>query len=1154
MAVETPKYETLVEDNIAQVSQKIRLADLGRGVVALACLVFGYAFCVALLDLSLGGSDAWGPLAIRLVAFGAFLIGLGVLGTRVVFRYLTRVNPFYAARQLEVTIPDSKNSLINWLDLKNETLPPVIRQAVGTKAARDLKDADPDLVATSKDMWRVAGLASIFFLGLIVLLAIVPRQFGSLMARAFMPVRTSVLASQTVITVIKPGLGDITVPANQRVEFLARIEGRFPPPNSPGAPALLFRQTKTDAPVRVPLEEDNLGQWTVRLGPDQIRTGIFWKIIAGDAATPEAQLRVRAQPFVTRVDATYTYRPYRKLGPETVSMPNELMQQPRLLGHRGTNVVLKARVNAPVKAGHLELDLQGVKKIIPAELPASEPLTMVFRLGLDKSGTFSILFDAEGGEKNVDRLPYPIDVLEDGAPFVDLVKPGKDLIAPANGTVLLAGIALDDFGVTGMTLKLQQAAKPAPRPLADLPYVPKFKLKFDDGTYPVALQYVDVLRLEQLRTPDGKIVSLIPGDEITYWLEATDNFDFGRPNVGKSKTFKITIQDNLKEKTEQTIERKKAEQVKNQHDQDQKKEHDKQNDEHNQGGGDSQKKDQTGKNDSPDKNNSDNKDGGNKDDKNKDGGSKGEGDKGQNNSGANNKQSPEDQHKNALENSLKDTATKLDELNKKNNPGNSEPDKNPSSDPGKGDKSPEQKPGSKDQPSPKDGTNESGKEDSAKDKSPKDNPGKEGSGKEGANEPKGDKENPSKAGAENKKQPDGKQAKDGGASESSSDPGKDPKQPEKTGANQGGGDGQKSSKTSPDKTPGDDPAAKKGGDGKDPMGTAKSTDQKGDPTLKEKGPTSDKAKTEVTDKKPDGPVNKGEAKGNDPKKGPEAKTKQDDGGVKNPLEAKAKDGKEGDPANAKELPPNQKPNQASVTKDDGNSNAAPPTKEEIDGLKDLLKKKGPEADAAAKDLAERGQNLKNPELKKALEDILRDNDRKDDLQKLTGGEPEMAPEPKKEGEPGKGPGPMPNGEVAPNQGNEASPKTNSGARGLFDELKAINPEGEFARRLHNLQLENLDELKKRVSVDDLKAANISDGEWQRFLENAKKYQDLMKRIQSRDESKYLRGGASKIANQGPRQVQTNPNAANPETGVQTTPPWEFRDAQERFTRKTKDAK
>src|SRR5262249_26132719 len=158
------------------------------------------------------------------------------------------------------------------------------------------------------------------------------------------------------------------------------------------------------------------------------------------------------------------------------------------------------------KWGAMEIEVAGIKRTIPAEILASDPQTLIFRPTMEKSGIFRIVFETKEGEKNVDRAAYPIDVLEDTGPYVELVIPGKDLIAPSNGTILLAGVALDDFGVTGMTLKLQRAGKPNPVALAPVPFKPKFKLQFDDGTYPVKVQYAESLLLEELRSADGKLI------------------------------------------------------------------------------------------------------------------------------------------------------------------------------------------------------------------------------------------------------------------------------------------------------------------------------------------------------------------------------------------------------------------------------------------------------------------------------------------------------------------------------------------------------------------------------------------------------------------------------------------------------------------------
>jgi hypothetical protein len=1128
--VETPRYESLVDDNIAQVSRKIRLADLGRGTLALACLLFGYVLLASLLDLSMGGSDAWGPLAIRLVVFAGLIFGLGVLGARIAMRYVTSVNPYYAARQLEETIPGAKNSLINWLDLKDAPLPPVIHQAVGMRAARDVAEADADLVTSSRDMWKLGGAAGILFIGLICLFAIVPRQFGSLLARAALPLRTGSLGANTTITILKPGAGDTVVPANQRVDFLARIEGSIPRANTPTAPALHYRYTTNDVAVRVPLEEDINGQWGVRLSPDQVRTGLFWKITAGDASTPEVQLRVRAQPFVTRFEATYHYRPYRKIAPVTVAMPSDETPQPQLFGHRGTDVVLKARTNAPVKAGILELDLQGTKIPIPAQLPASEPQTLVFRFTLDKSGTFRILFESPSGEPNLDRSPYAMDVLNDGAPLVVLTKPGKDLVAPANGTLLLDGVVIDDFGVTAVSLQMrrnvgQAGSLPKSQPLAAQPY--KTKLKFDNGTYAAQVKYVDVLALDQLRTPDGQPIALKAGDEITYWLEATDNNDFGHANVGKSKAFKVAIQDGLQPSKEQKQQRQDAQNQKDQNDKDQGAEHDKQNQDKNQQGG-SQKDDNGSEQGNNAKGGNGEQNGAKENDPSKN-------QQGNNGSGGNANEPPSqnEQKLQNLKNELGSTADSINEALEKNNS-----NKNNPSDAANGQNNSEKSQGGNEQPNPKTGAEESPKKDGNPDNgmgktNPADaDPGKKDDPKSTKkDDPKSTKKDDPKGAGEAGKGEAGKQKSGGNGS-----------------PNEGTGGAKESNKSETGKSGDDDPKSPSTGKAKDPDGgTQKPTKKTGNPDLVEKGNTPEGGKAGPPKEKSAGPSNPAKAQGNDNqdpsngskqtagKKGPDDKSSD---------QAKGDPGKTGEPNSSKVIPPN--PADVAKAKEGNIDNKQPPTKEEIDAFKDLVKKGGPAADAAAKDIVNRSQNL-DPSLKKDLEKALKDAGREQDLNQLAGGNPELAPMPQ-EGNGQTAKGAAPKDGPPENPGNEAGPKTGPGGRGALDDHKKMTPEEAFARRMGNLQLDNIEELKKRVTPEVLKEAKISPADWQRFLDNAREYQALLSKVRDREGAKILKGGVSRIGNQGLRKIESAPNATQDTTvGAGGVPPAEFRDPQRHFT-------
>ncbi len=72
-----------------------------------------------------------------------------------------RINPYFAARQLERSLPGAKNSVVNWLDLRDENLPSAIRGAVGQRAARDLGEADLEKAVSDRRAYGAAGVAAL---------------------------------------------------------------------------------------------------------------------------------------------------------------------------------------------------------------------------------------------------------------------------------------------------------------------------------------------------------------------------------------------------------------------------------------------------------------------------------------------------------------------------------------------------------------------------------------------------------------------------------------------------------------------------------------------------------------------------------------------------------------------------------------------------------------------------------------------------------------------------------------------------------------------------------------------------------------------------------------------------------------------------------
>jgi len=303
------KYEQLVEEQLARARGRIRRLDILGSILALLLGVLAYALVMGIVDKALDLLEA-----VRVTAFVVFLVALcGYLGL-FAFRLANwSVNPYYAARRLEETIPNAKNSLINWLDLRDEPMPPVIRGTLGRKAAKDLGAADLEQAVNGRRALWLAGSVGGLVLVLLVWCLMGPSQFASLLRRAFIPFEKGAIAHHTRIELLQPHGGNLTVGVREPVRIRVKVTGHVPRVNQPDALNLHFRYRQSDPYIVRPLEEDAEGEWLKTLVPDDVQTGFWYKVTGGDAATPEYQVKVRAIPQVTRFEVKYHYPDYRRL-------------------------------------------------------------------------------------------------------------------------------------------------------------------------------------------------------------------------------------------------------------------------------------------------------------------------------------------------------------------------------------------------------------------------------------------------------------------------------------------------------------------------------------------------------------------------------------------------------------------------------------------------------------------------------------------------------------------------------------------------------------------------------------------------------------------------------------------------------------------------
>jgi hypothetical protein len=559
------KHDAAVESYLTRARRRIRGLDFLVGLLVLASGVLAFLVGMVLCDRWLVLS----PLTRQLALAGFGLAALLYVAVGIVRPLCRPINPYFAARHLEQVVPGSKNSVVNWLDLHDRGLPPAIRMAVTQRAARDLANADLEQAISGRRATWLGGLTTALALAAVFLMAFLgATPFFSLLGRTFAPFREGAIATRTQLTLVQPEGGNVTVPVGRSVRFAVDVDGRVPQPGKPDAVRLLFHYQPGDPDEERPLEREDGDRWGTTLPAFQVQNGFWYRIAGGDARTPEYRVQVRATPLITTFDVTYHYRPY-------LGWKDDTTHDPHLRALRGTEVTLVAHTNRTVRLrdSQMELELtrpaqaarvpQKVVSKLPAEAVPGDPNALAFHLVLEESGKYRVWFTSTEGEPSPEPTTYSIQVLQDHAPLVELTKPGKDVSLPANGLLPLEGRATDDNGLTSLVLHLRPEGGTELRPQ---PYRTGKSFRLADGGYPKMLEYRDFVDLARLKQHDGKPVALAPKSVLEYWLEVADDCDYPGPNVGRSKTYKVTIVEPDADRKKQEDERQKAQQDQQKHD------------------------------------------------------------------------------------------------------------------------------------------------------------------------------------------------------------------------------------------------------------------------------------------------------------------------------------------------------------------------------------------------------------------------------------------------------------------------------------------------------------------------------------------------------------------------------------------------------------
>jgi collagen type III alpha len=384
------KHEEFVQKQIESARGRIRLLDFFSTGLALLIGTLAFTIAVLLIDRYVETPKGSGRGIVALFVLGA----AGYIYWALFRPSRRKINPFYAARKVEQTIADAKNSVVNFVDLKDdESVPASVKTAIGAKAAKDLKQVDLNQAIQKRQILWLGGVAAVFFLAALVVVFLPP--------------------TRTSMELLRPKEGNDSV--LQGVDFRIEVElkGRIPKKGDPDVARarIWYNPEDPDNYEERPLEIDETQKnvYGVTIPAKQVRNGFHYKLLAGNVQTPAYEVKLRIIPQFTGWEVQYQY-------PDYLKRPVEKTNDPNLVGYYGTQATVTAFTNKSVRSGVIEDD-QGAS--IAGQLVDGNPEAIRFQFPMMKNGAYRIIFVTTEGEKNSAPQKYRISLMDPNPTFLN---------------------------------------------------------------------------------------------------------------------------------------------------------------------------------------------------------------------------------------------------------------------------------------------------------------------------------------------------------------------------------------------------------------------------------------------------------------------------------------------------------------------------------------------------------------------------------------------------------------------------------------------------------------------------------------------------------------------------------------------------------------
>jgi hypothetical protein len=529
--------EALIERRLRMTRRRVRTVDLACGLTTFAAAILAYLFVCAQVDhwVVSGGLGFWGRFflwAVMLAVGGYYLV------RNVAPLLLYRISPVFAAYAIEQGWPSFKNSLINFLFLRQQRnefakdeLARRVYQGLESQAAAGLTRVSAETAVDRSHLVRVGYILAGVVAVCCFYLAISPKSLLASFGRVLWPWASIPAPTWVTIDAVKPG--DAAAYQGDTIVVSAEVHRL----RANGTVHLVYRsadgQTIGQVPMSVPEHEY---RYQAELPPGRLglqQDLVYW-LSAGDCTTRRFHVEVQT-PLAIAVDRVeYKYPAYTGLPPRTVLRDGDLR------AIEGTEATIHATASHEIASAYIELDGESRQSVrmdtsgpaaagrVTLKLNPEDP-KQPDAIRRPEYTSYQLRFIDAKQRENRRPVRHRIEVDPDGKPKVRFVAPTDgEVPLLANDSLEWKVAAEDDFGLRRVVIVAEVAGKPLEKipPLVEVA-APQKALQG-----PVEKGY-------QFKPAQWNLKG---GERVTYWAEAYDNKEEAdKPAFQKAETEKRVV-------------------------------------------------------------------------------------------------------------------------------------------------------------------------------------------------------------------------------------------------------------------------------------------------------------------------------------------------------------------------------------------------------------------------------------------------------------------------------------------------------------------------------------------------------------------------------------------------------------------------------------